>query len=309
MASPLLALPAELRLSIYECALAPTGVLALHATKTKRRAVTPMVSPALLCTCKQICREATAILYRENEITVLIDAHDTCWPTLAENRLPQRVLEQLRSFCAVLDCTGFLASSYSDVDFGPFAGLSQLRILRVGVLYRKITRTGLPGSEDEVVTSYGSDEKLATCMTELVLRIPSNCSVIFGLEEGSHQEDFLLGAVQSKMAGKWGMTAAMSQDDLSVELMQAAHTQDEDPMAHDVDLGDGLNVKNLSRIEAMVPREAQGRLAAIGVDCFSESKAWFEYYKTKGAKDMHKFAWKAFEAQCEAKETVGVIRT
>lgn len=308
MTSPLLALPAELRLRIYECALAPTGVLALHATKTKRRAVTPVVSPALLRTCKQINQEATAILYRENEVTVLVDAHDTCWPTLAENRLPQRVLEQLRSFCAVLDCTGFLASKYADVDFGPFAGLAQLRTLRVGVLYRKTTRTGLPGSGDEVGTSYGSEEKLATCMTELVLRIPAGCKMIFGLEEGSYQEQFLTTAVQNKMAGKWGMTAAMSQDDMSAELMEAISTQDQDPTASDVDLGDGLMVKDLSKIEAMVSREEQGTLSEKGADCFSESKAWFEYYKTNGAKDVHKFAWKAFEEQRAAGEDVGVIR-
>ncbi|KAK4912343.1 hypothetical protein LTR49_019161 [Elasticomyces elasticus] len=59
-------LPSELRIRIYECALAPTGVLCLSSTPSKRCAVTPQVTPALLATCRQIRNEADDMIVADN---------------------------------------------------------------------------------------------------------------------------------------------------------------------------------------------------------------------------------------------------
>ena len=94
-------LPPELRLRIYEYTLAPTGVLSLTTTATKRRAVLPVISPQMLATCTQLYHEAKDILYSNNEVCISIDAHDTCWPTISERRLPQPVLQKLQHVCLI----------------------------------------------------------------------------------------------------------------------------------------------------------------------------------------------------------------
>lgn len=74
----LLELPAELRLRIFEYALAPTGVLSLLSSSAKRFTVSPTINSAILGTCRQINHEAADMLYSENEICLGVDAHDTC---------------------------------------------------------------------------------------------------------------------------------------------------------------------------------------------------------------------------------------
>lgn len=63
-------LPSELRLRIYEFSLAPTGVLCLSSTKNRRCAVNPIVTPAILASCRQGHNEADGIILEQNEVTI-----------------------------------------------------------------------------------------------------------------------------------------------------------------------------------------------------------------------------------------------
>lgn len=165
--SRLLSLPAELRLEIYAHALAPTGSLYLHTTKSKRHAVSPAIPTSLLQTCRQIHSEAKGILYLENTVTFTIDAHDTTWPTISEKRLPQAVLEKLVHACVLLDCTAPFRAAYSDVDFTPFAALTSLRTLRLRHLRIVITGDGMPEPE---------------LLAEILARVPRSASIFYGPE-------------------------------------------------------------------------------------------------------------------------------
>jgi len=169
--SPLLSLPAELRLQIYTHTLAPTGSLYLHTTKTKRHAVTPSINLSLLLTCRQIHHEARGILYLENTITFVVDAHDTTWPTISEKRLPQPVLEKLVHLCVLLDCTGPFRAEYADVDFTPFAALTSLKTLRL----RHLSVANEALRQDLV---------FQPLVTEILERVASSTRVLYGPEEG-----------------------------------------------------------------------------------------------------------------------------
>ncbi|KAF2764315.1 hypothetical protein EJ03DRAFT_256674, partial [Teratosphaeria nubilosa] len=130
-------LPPELRLRIYEYSLAPTGVLSLTSTKTNRKLIQPAVVPALLRTCKQINDEIDSLLFSDNQICISVNAHDTCWRTISESLLPQRVLEKVQHLCVILDCTNYFNASYADVDFSPFEALVSLKTIRIAMIYRK----------------------------------------------------------------------------------------------------------------------------------------------------------------------------
>lgn len=165
--SPFLRLPAELRLQIYTHALAPTGSLYLHSTRSKRHAITPAISAALLRTCRQIHDEAAGILYLENVVTFTIDAHDTTWPTISEKRLPQPVLEKLVHICVLLDCTCPFRAEYSDVDFTPFAALTSLKTLRLRHL--SVANEALR-----------QDLRFQPLVSEILERIPASTHVLYG---------------------------------------------------------------------------------------------------------------------------------
>ncbi|TKA25328.1 hypothetical protein B0A50_06232 [Salinomyces thailandicus] len=132
-------LPSELRLRIYEYALAPTQHLRLedNKSKTHRFSIHPTITPQLLATNHQIHREADGILYEQNEVCISIDAHDACGPAIPESLLSQVVLEQVQHMCVVLDCSNYFNLSYADTDLTAFSALVSLKTLRIAMVFRK----------------------------------------------------------------------------------------------------------------------------------------------------------------------------
>ncbi|KAM0718687.1 hypothetical protein Q7P37_005758 [Cladosporium fusiforme] len=196
--SRLLSLPAELRLRIYSFALAPTGTLYLHRTPSKRHAVTPAISPALLATNRQINAEAAGILYVENTVHIALDAHDTAWPAINEARLPQRVLQKLEHLCLLLDCTAVLWRGYDGVDFEALTALTALRSLRLRVLALPDAKEFQDEDEDDgqdgQANNAGGDESeeptepswkfpaFARLAVEILERVPASTKIYYGVD-------------------------------------------------------------------------------------------------------------------------------
>lgn len=192
-------LPAELRMRIYEYALAPTGSLALTSTKSKRRATVPIIAPSLLATCRQIYSEASHIIYAENSICITVDAHDTCWPTIAEARLPQRVLEKLQHLTVLLDCTSYFSASYADVDWTAFSALVSLRTIRFSL----ITVGGVPSGTSFVTRRLRPLADLfAELLPEILERIPASTSIFYGTDDGSAERNVCYRAVEVRSRGR-----------------------------------------------------------------------------------------------------------
>ncbi|CAK1364641.1 unnamed protein product [Cercospora beticola] len=181
----LLSLPAELRTQIYEEALSPTATLHLTSTKTKRHATLPILAPPLIATNHQINQECSSLLYSNNEICIIIDAHDTCWPIISETRLPQSVLEKLEHVFLVLDCTASFRADYEDVDFTALEALKSLKTLRLAVVYD--SASGLR----EIYEEFNP-------LTEILSRVPASTRVLCGVAEGSQQAEYLAEAVRKK---------------------------------------------------------------------------------------------------------------
>lgn len=179
----LLALPTELRLAIYAFALHPTSTLSLTSTPTKRHSISPQISPSLLATNHQIHHEAAELLYTENEILLTIDAHDTCWPTIPERRLPQPVLEKLINLCIILDCTAPFRASYEDVDFTAFSALISLKKLRFVVVYD----TPPPPAEGDEEEEAKGPRHCELLLEHILTRIPRETEVLCHIEPGSQQ--------------------------------------------------------------------------------------------------------------------------
>ncbi|KAK3677082.1 hypothetical protein LTR78_003287 [Recurvomyces mirabilis] len=188
-------LPSELRLRIYEMALAPKGVLHLTSTNIGRKAVVPAITPALLATNHRIYHEAQSILLDQNEVMLTVNAHDTCWPTISETRLPQPVLERLRHFCVILDCTDYFNASYADVDFDAFSALTSLKTFRLTSIYRRnqpsqvLAPLHIPRLKDFNVVA------------QILERIPASTILYFATEQDSQQNQVVQALIETRSAG------------------------------------------------------------------------------------------------------------
>ena len=212
----LLELPAELRLRIYEYALAPTGTLSLTRTRSKRFATDPLLGPGLLRTNRQINAEASPILYSENTISITVDAHDTCWPTISESRLPQRVLEKLEHVSVVLDLTNNFHAHYSDVDWTAFSALVSLRSMRIAVL-------ALMEGDSYILPRdchASINELLADLLPEIFERIPVETRLTYGTVEGIEERAMSDRALAIRSNGMKGQ--CMVREVPAVELMEMA---------------------------------------------------------------------------------------
>ncbi|KAI5361868.1 hypothetical protein Slin15195_G055190 [Septoria linicola] len=180
----LLSLPAELRNQIFEEALCPTGTLHLTTTKSKRYATNPIISPPLLATNHQIHNETKPLLL-SNEICLTLDAHDTCWPVIAETILSQPILEKLEHVFLILDCTANFRADYEDVDFTALEALISLKTLRLAVVYDEMS--GLADFYPEF-----------NAMSEILCRVPAETLIVSMVEEGSWQADHLAEAMHKR---------------------------------------------------------------------------------------------------------------
>jgi hypothetical protein len=182
----LLNLPAELRFRIYEYALAPTGTLCLTSSSSMRYCTVPTIASALLTTCRQIHTEAVDILYH-NSVCVYVDAHDTYLPILSENRLPQGVLRKLQRLCVILDCTGQLHGSFSDVNWSPFSALISLQDLRITIIKQDghNALTAMPELFQEV-------------LTHILERIPAAAAVVYGTDPGTGEREHAVKVAQRR---------------------------------------------------------------------------------------------------------------
>lgn len=205
-------LPAELRMRIFEFALAPELALRLTSNKTNRFAVLPQVSPALLRASKQTEREAAGILFEQNTIHLNVDVHETAWPIISENRLPMPVLAQLRHLFVVLDATSYFRANYQDVDFRAFEAMTSLQTLRICMLSRQ-----------HIVS--GHSLLLQELFREILERVPRECRIECGtsglLEEAFVQE-------RAKMARQRAYGVVVYETDeevLSAAVEDVAETQ------------------------------------------------------------------------------------
>ena len=194
----LLELAPELRIRIYEYALAPTGTLALISTRSNRHATVPVLAPALLATCHQIHSEAAHILYAENSVCITVDAHDTCWPTIAEARLPQRVLEKLQHLTVLLDATSYFFASYSDVDWTAFSALVSLRTLRIALITVDGTAAGANFATRRL--RYLPD-LVAELLPEILERTPASTKVVYGTQADSEERIISDGVREARKRG------------------------------------------------------------------------------------------------------------
>ncbi|KAK4561269.1 hypothetical protein LTR86_004586 [Recurvomyces mirabilis] len=176
-------------------ALAPTGVLHLTSTNIGRKAVVPAITPALLAANHRIYHEAQSILLDQNEVMIMINAHDTCWPTISETRLPQPVLERLRHFCVILDCTDYFNASYADVDFDAFSALTSLKTLRLTSIYRR-------NQPSQVLAPLHIPQlKDFNVVAQILERVPSSTELLFATEQGSQQNDAVKALIETRSAG------------------------------------------------------------------------------------------------------------
>lgn len=215
---PLLGLPAELRLQIYEHALCPTGTLTLTSTPSHRYSISPTVTPALLATCRQIHHEAAPLLTSLNTLALTLDAHETYWPPIAESRLPQYVLEKAHHLCVIFDCTAdFAAAGYEEVDFEAFEACVKLRSLRVEIVHTPMNAWGRAGRD--------AVERGVELFTEVLMRVPRGVEINCGVEQGSQEEMLLEDLLVARRRGRQAphVTEAVSKDDLEAAIAQVPH--------------------------------------------------------------------------------------
>jgi len=178
---PLFNLPSELRVRIYEYVLAPSGVLCLNSTSSKRCAVDPIATPALLATSRRIHRECSDILYAQNEICIAVSAHDTRWPAISEKRLPQPVLARVQHMCVILDCTNYFNASYADVDLAAFEALVALKTLRISMVYRE----NYPSQR--LAPLHIPQLREYNVVAQVLERVPASTKLSFGTVAGSQE--------------------------------------------------------------------------------------------------------------------------
>ncbi|KAF1821853.1 uncharacterized protein K489DRAFT_381857 [Dissoconium aciculare CBS 342.82] len=176
---PLLALPAELRIRIYEASLAPTGCLHLTSSATCRKAVVPRVSPPLLAACRQVYDEAKHLLYTKNSTCVVVDAGALDAPLIAESRLPQSVLQRLRRVCLVLDCTATYRAPFTELDLDVLRAFTSIEELRIAVVLRT----------DPDAASAAMRDMLGILLALILERIPARVRIEYGVAAGSDEEE------------------------------------------------------------------------------------------------------------------------
>jgi hypothetical protein len=177
----LLALPAELRLRIYEACLVSSRALHLTSSTTHRRYSNSGISPALLATCRQIHIEAQGFLYKENAICIVTDAQTKHQPLVAESRCPQRALQKLRRIFLVLDYTIPGRAPFPAPDFDVFTALTSLEQVRFAVVFRE---------NSEAATQY-LHMTLPNLLHLIRIRLPARAQICLGVELGSTEEEIV----------------------------------------------------------------------------------------------------------------------
>ncbi|RMY56059.1 hypothetical protein D0863_13108 [Hortaea werneckii] len=201
-------LPSELRLRIYEYALAPTQHLHLSRTQTKPFSVTPPITPQLLTACHQIHREASPILLDQNEICIAVDAHDAASPVIPPHRLPPPVLQRIRHLSVILDCTNYFNLSYSDTDLTPFSSLTSLQTLRLAMVYRRNHATQV------LAPLHIPSLREFNLVAQVLERIPAATEVVFGTEDGSLQREIVREVIERRKGGIRGVYVEAPERDL-----------------------------------------------------------------------------------------------
>ncbi|KAK5710247.1 hypothetical protein LTR17_019017 [Elasticomyces elasticus] len=125
------------------------------------------------------------MIVSDNEVTITVNAHDTCWPTIPARRLSHAVLTRLQHMCLILDCTDYFNSSYADVDFDAFKSLTGLRTLRIAMVYRKHydTQTLAPLHIPQL--------REFNVVAQILERVPASTRLLFGTEPDSAQHDLI----------------------------------------------------------------------------------------------------------------------
>ena len=192
--SPLLNLPAEIRVQIYTEALCPSTTLCLTGSATHRFAAFPKVSPSLLQTCRQIAHEARGFLHENNQVCIAVNAHDTTWPIVSDGRLPPSVRRRLRHVTVLLDCSANFRASYEDVDFDAFADFTALRTLRVAIIAHEGVFAPVTQNDHEQQEQQQEDQpqvRLVQLLSQVLERVPPDVVALGGFDQDPVQEKFL----------------------------------------------------------------------------------------------------------------------
>jgi hypothetical protein len=181
-----LALPAELRLQIYEACLAPTGTLYLASYATRDRAVQVDISPALLATCRQIYAEARDFLCEKNTFCIELEVRTLTHPDVLTSRLSHGVLRNIQSLCLILDCTGQWDRPERTISEFAFAGMTSLRVVRVTAVW----------CMDDTAMFWGKRMAIGDLLYMIRLYLPRHVQSELGVEPGSSEERMALDLVE-----------------------------------------------------------------------------------------------------------------
>ena len=186
--SRLLALPAELRLRIYEEVLtALDSTIRIYFSYQTHR-INPGLGISLLRTCKQIHYEARDVLYIQN--TVLLAPEEDL--SISPMRIPWNALGKLRQLCIVIDYRPVLRNmtppwSYGEsritFDFAVYRAMTSLRTLRVCII----------GGGNSWKHGNTDRESLIGAFEGFVESVPERCDILLGAEtqaEHAFMDDF-----------------------------------------------------------------------------------------------------------------------
>ena len=210
----LLDLPAELRIRIYGEVLAPTGTLCLTATKAKRYAVTPMIGPGLLSTCRQIHHEARDIIFEQNRICLTIDCHKTAWPVIAAKQIPQLVLQRLQHLGLILDTATLFYDTYNDVDWRALTALVSLRTLQIAIVRQTTESNPQPAPLSIYID----------LMAEIYKCIPQRTITTYGLPKQSSARNMVSSLIERRQKGRTGSKAHSGTRGTNAVIVQEFNT-------------------------------------------------------------------------------------
>lgn len=224
----LLELPAELRIRIYEACLAPTGTLCLIATKTKRYATTPVLSPTILSTCRQIYSEAQDILLDQNKVCFTIDAHDTSWPVVSEKRLPQHVLEKLQHAVIILDAATTFYSSYQNIDWSALGALVSLKTLKICIVWQ------CEGTSPSAASWLDFYE----LMEQVLERIPQSTKVMYGADKDAPEHELVKNVIERRQQGRTFPQIGIGRGPVSVQELTTAEYAELEEVVGEINQGE-----------------------------------------------------------------------
>ena len=167
-------LPVELRSWICHLLLAPGTVTLRSCAHHLPYGTSPVLTPGILATCKQVNQEAAGLIFKNTFIAnVPLEPTGIPRPALHRSQLPFHALSRIRSLILIIDSAQYLSQPQPlNCDWAPLQALTSLTALRV---------TAIEGNEAMLVGEW------VPVLTEIVIRVPAGCKIEYGC--GSEEEN------------------------------------------------------------------------------------------------------------------------